>query len=368
MRKKEYDKIFLLIIFIFLIVGIFILASASIGLLVKEGEKVRFSDILLRQFVLGLMPGLILLFITSRIHYKKWKKIALFFFLFSFLLTLAVFEKHIGFEYGGARRWLKIGSFSFQPSELLKFAFVVYLASWINTKQEDIKSFKFGLIPFLVIIAFVGIVLINQPNFGTLGVITITSLLMFVIGGGKLSQIAIIILLGLILIYIAMQFYPHVASRINVFLNPSLERKGIGYQIDQSLIAIGSGHIFGRGFGMSIQKFRYLPEPIGDSIFAVFGEEFGFLGSVLLISLFLFFLYRGFHIVLKNSDPFARLLGSGIIISITVQSFINIGSMIGILPLTGLPLTFISKGGSALLITLTQLGILLNISKNQIRV
>lgn len=362
MRRKSYDKIFLLTIGVFIVSGIFILVSASMGLLDREGAS--FSDILFSQFALGLGGGVLLFLLTSRIHYKKWKKLALPLFLFAFFITILVFFKPFGFEHGGAKRWLIMGPFSFQPSELLKFAFIIYLASWLAAKQEDIKSFKFGLVPFIVIIGFIAVIFILQPDFGTLGVIAFTSLLMFIIGGGKLSQVAIMIFLGLSLIYLATLLYPHVNNRINVFFNPSTDPQGIGYQKKQALIAIGSGNIFGRGFGMSVQKFNYLPEPVGDSIFAVFGEEFGFLGSAFLIGLFLFFLYRGFHIILKSQDHFARLLGSGIVLLIVVQSFINIGSMLGILPLTGLPLVFISQGGSALAMALAEAGVLLNISKN----
>ncbi|MEW5907646.1 MAG: putative peptidoglycan glycosyltransferase FtsW [Patescibacteria group bacterium] len=362
MIKKEYDKFLLIIVGIFIISGVFILTSASTGLLSRNGN-VSLSNILFRQFVLGLGEGIILFLITSRIHYKKWKKFALIIFLISFLLTVLVFESHIGFGHGGARRWLNIGQFFFQPSELLKLAFIIYLASWLSTRQEHVQSFKFGLVPFLIIVGLVGLVLIKQPDIGTLGVVAITSLTMFFIGGGRLSQIAFTIFLGVILVYILTLTYPHVANRLVVFLNPSADPQGIGYQMKQSLIAIGSGGLLGRGFGMSVQKFYYLPEPIGDSIFAVFAEEFGFMGSLFLIGLFMFFLYRGFSIVLKVPDQFARLLGSGIVILIVAQSLINIGSMTGIIPLTGLPLVFISQGGSSLAMAMAEVGILFNISR-----
>jgi cell division protein FtsW len=158
---------------------------------------------------------------------------------------------------------------------------------------------------------------------------------------------------------------PYRMNRITIFLNPSVDQTGIGYQLKQSLIAIGSGGIFGRGFGMSIQKFNYLPEPIGDSIFAVFAEEFGFVGVAALLGLFIFFLYRGFSIALRAPDDFGRLLGTGIVVLIIVESLVNIGAMVGILPLTGIPLIFVSKGGSALAVALTEIGVLLNISKHR---
>ncbi|MBU3925686.1 putative lipid II flippase FtsW [Patescibacteria group bacterium] len=361
MKNKNYDKFFFWIVCLTVLAGFFILFSASMGLLSRDGAD--FSSIIFKQIFFGLL-GFVIFLITSKINYKKWQKFALPFFIFSFLLTLLVFEPHIGFGHSGAKRWINLGFVNFQPSELLKIAFIVYMASWIASRKDDIKSFKFGFLPFLVITAFVGLVLIAEPDIGTLGVIAITGACMFFIGGGKYSQVALMFFLGLALLYVLVLIKPHAMSRIMVFLNPGFDPQGVGYQLKQSLIAVGSGGIFGRGFGMSIQKFHFLPEPIGDSIFAVFAEEFGFLGGLFLIGLLLFFLYRGLKIAMNSSNSFARLLGSGIIISIIVQSFINIGSIIGIIPMTGITLTFISQGGSSLAIALASVGILFNISRN----
>lgn len=362
--RKKYDKIFLMTLLILLVAGFFILFSASASLLTRESAS--FSKTIFKQFVFGLLPGAVLFLIFSKMDYRKWKKYALLFFLFSFFLALLVFIPRVGVEYGGAKRWINLGFTTFQPSELLKFSFIVYLASWIASRKNDIKSFKNGLMPFLIMTAFVGIVLILEPDIGTLGVIAITGALVFFIGGGKYTQMAAIFLLGLILLCGLALARPdsHVMARINVFLHPSSADEQVeGYQIKQSLIAIGSGGVFGRGLGMSIQKFDYLPESIGDSIFAVFAEEFGFLGSAVLIGLFLFFLFRGFKIVANSNDSFAKLLGSGIIMFIVIQSFINIASMIRMVPMTGVPLVFISQGGTALMVALASCGILLNISK-----
>jgi cell division protein FtsW len=186
---------------------------------------------------------------------------------------------------------------------------------------------------------------------------------LFFLGGGRLAQLAILMLLGIGLLFFLVKTEPYRMNRITTLFHPSQDPQGISYQLRQSLIALGSGGVLGRGFGMSVQKFNYLPEPIGDSIFAVFGEEFGFIGSVFLIGLFLFFLYRGFSIALRAPDEFGRMLGAGIVILIIVESFINIGAMIGVLPLTGIPLLFVSRGGSAMAITLAEIGVLLNISK-----
>ena len=359
--KRGYDKPFFWITVVLVVSGIFILASASLGLLNRTG--VSFSNVLIKQISFGIIGGGILALITSKINYNFWKKISVPFFLFSFFLTVLVFVPEIGFEFGGAKRWLSLGLFSFQPAELLKFSFIIYLSSWISSRKNEIPSLKSGLMPFLVIMGFVGGILILQPDIGTLGVIAIASCFMFFIGGGKLNQIAIIIILGLALICLLAFLKPHAMSRIMVFLDPTFDTQGIGYQLNQSLITIGSGGLFGKGFGMSIQKFQYLPEPIGDSIFAVFAEEFGFVGSVILILLFVFFLSRGLFIASRSSDLFARLLASGIVILIAVQTFINIAAMTGLLPLTGLPLAFVSQGGSSLAMALGATGILLNISK-----
>lgn len=363
MKYRQTDKIFLLTVFILLVAGLFILVSASMGLLARE-QGASFSKIVLKQIGLGLVEGVILMLVISKINYKFWKKIALPLFLFCFFLTFLVFVPHIGFEHGGAQRWISIGPFTFQPSEFLKFAFIVYLASWMAGRKNDIKSFKSGFLPFLIMIAFVAMILIKEPDIGTLGVIAIASAFMFLIGGGKYNQLALMIFLGLALLFVLITLKPYAMSRITVFINPDIDPQGIGYQSKQSLIAIGSGGLFGRGLGMSIQKFSYLPEPVGDSIFAVFAEEFGFIGGIILIGLYLFFLYRGFKIALNANDSFARLLGSGLVAIIVIQSFINIGSMTGIIPLTGLPLIFISQGGTALVVALASCGVLLNISKN----
>ncbi|NOY35603.1 MAG: cell division protein FtsW, partial [bacterium] len=326
-------------------------------------NNANFSSVILKQIGVGIGLGLIFLFLAYKIHYTKWKKFAVPIFIFSFLLTALVFVPMVGFEHGGAKRWLVFGPVSFQPSEFLKFGFILYLASWISSRKKEINSFKFGFIPFLIITGFVGVLLVLEPDLGTLGVIAITSLAMFFVGGGKFSQVAIAVFLGMALLGGLVLIKPHAMSRVMVFMDPSYDPQGIGYQLRQSMIAIGSGGISGRGFGMSVQKFNYLPEPIGDSVFAVFAEEFGFAGSLFLIGLFLLFLYRGLFIASRAPDSFSGLFAFGIVILIVTQSFINIGSMIGILPLTGLPLIFVSQGGSALVVTLAEIGILLNISK-----
>lgn len=258
---------------------------------------------------------------------------------------------------------MNFGGFSFQPSELLKFGFLVYLSSWLAARKEEVSSFKFGFLPFLIIVAFVAALLIAEPNISTLLVIGFTAVAIFYIAGGHFKQIAALALIAGILLSAVVIMKPYLMERILVFVDRTHDPQGSGYQIKQAEIAFGSGGIIGKGFGMGIQKFNYLPEPTGDSIFAVIGEEFGFFGTSILIGLFLLFMHRGLLVSSRAPDNFGRLFGSGIVIMIVMQSFMNMAAMIGIFPLTGLPLLFISQGGSALALTLAEVGVLLNISK-----
>ena len=360
--KNKNDFIFLSITLTLVLVGFFILASASLGLAAQPGKNSY--SILIKQVVLGIGLGSLLLFLTNKINYKKWEKIAFPLFLFSFFLTLLTLVPNIGLEYGGAKSWLPVGPFTFQPSELLKFSFVVYLAAWLSKKRKEIPGFKTGLLPFLVIVGLAGAALVFQPDIGTLGIICITASVMFFLAGGKYTQIGLLLIIGLIALSFLALTNDHAMKRFTTFLDSTKDIQGADYQINQAKIAIGSGGLWGKGFGEGLSKFNHLPRPIEDSIFAVAAEEFGFVGAVFLILLFLAFFWRALHIALKAPDGFGRLLASGIAILIIVQSFINMFTTVGLVPLTGLPLIFISQGGSALAVALAEVGILLNISKN----
>jgi cell division protein FtsW len=207
--------------------------------------------------------------------------------------------------------------------------------------------------------------MLKQPDTGTLLVIIAILIAMFIAAGGRWRYLLLLLVIGVFAVFILAQIRPYFMARLTTFLDPSQDALGSGYQIQQSLIAIGSGGIFGRGFGQSIQKFNFLPEPIGDSIFAVACEEFGFIGAFTLVILYLFFALRGYKISSRVSDPFGRLVVIGVITHITAQSFINIGAMLGVLPLTGVPLVFVSHGGTAMLLALAEVGIVLSISKSQ---
>ena len=360
-NKNTMDKPLLYAVFVLLAGGLLVLGSASMVLSQKTFGTIGYY--FLRQVISGGIIGLLALFITSKIPYRTWRRLALPLMIASFLLLAAVFLPHVGISAGGAKRWINLGFLSFQPSEILKLAFVVYLASWLDSRRHEVSSVSYGLIPFSIMIAIVGVFLVMQPDFGTLGIIVITSGLLYFLGGGKVSQIITICLLGVILAYMMIHLAPYRAARLTVFLNPQSDPQGIGYHVNQASIAIGSGGFMGLGFGKSLQKYNYLPEPMGDSIFAIYNEEMGFLGAILMISIFGFIFWRGMLIAKNAPDTFGRLLAGGISIGFITQAFINMAAISGLMPLTGIPLPFISYGGTSLAITLANMGILLNISK-----
>ena len=361
--NTKVDKILLAIIITLMVIGFFIFSSASLGLLAREGA--RFSSVAFSQILFGIIGGSIGMFLTSQIYYRNYRNYAFYIFLFTCLLTLAVFIPGIGLSHGGATRWLHIAGFSFQPSELLKIGFVIYMATWLSGKQKKIHSFKEGLFPFIIITSIAGGILLLQPDTDTFLLMGTAAMAMFITAGGRWKDVGLMFLSGVLLLLLLAYTRPYIMDRFTTFLDPFNDPQGKSYQIQQSLIAIGSGGVIGRGFGQSIQKFEYLPEPIGDSIFAVFAEEFGFIGSVILILLFTFFTFRGYYIASHAKDLFGMLLVVGFITLITLQAFLNIAAMLSIAPLMGLPLPFVSHGGTALLTTLIAVGIVLNVSKYQ---
>lgn len=361
MAGKSFDKTFFISVLLLASSGLLIFVSASMGLLARTGAS--FSGTAFNQIVFGLIFGSITAYFTSRINYKFWRTYAFYIFLASLLISLLVYVPGLGFSHGGATRWIIIFGVSFQPAELLKIGFIIYFAAWLSGIKDQIKLFRFGMLPFMIISAIIGAILLAQPDTDTFLVIFFAGLAMFISEGGRFRDIVILGLLSVLAIGILVANRPYLMSRISVFLNPASDPLGAGYQVQQSLIAIGSGQITGRGFGQSIQKFNFLPEPIGDSIFAVAAEEFGFVGTISLVVMFLFFAFRGLKIAGSAPDTFSRLTVVGIVILIVVQAFLNIGAMLGLLPLSGITLPFVSHGGTALFFVLAEVGIILNISK-----
>lgn len=364
-KPQGVDTIFLALIVTLVTVGFLIFSSASLGLLARGGAS--FSSVAFSQFTFGILGGGAVLLILSNVHYRHYRKYALYIFIIGLLGTLAVFIPGLGMTHAGATRWLDLGITTVQPSEFLKVAYTIYLATWLSGMHRHVEDWRFGLVPFGIISGVTGIVMLLQPDTDTFLVMATGGLAMFVVAGARMRDLCLLILCGIALITAIAFMRPYVMDRLTTFLDPTADPLGSGYQINQSLIAVGSGGIVGRGFGQSIQKFEYLPEPIGDSIFAVFSEEFGFLGVTVLIGLFLAFALRGYKIAQNASDMFGVLLVTGIVTVIMAQTFLNIGAMLAVAPLSGLPLPFISHGGTALLSTLAALGIVLNVSKYRLR-
>jgi cell division protein FtsW len=361
MRASKIDKFFLVIVSLLLLVGIAIFVSASLGILTKNENL--FRSVIFSQLILGFGGGLVGMYFCSKINYKFWRKYSFYIFTISILLTAAVFIPNVGWSHGGAQRWIQLLGFSFQPVEFLKFGFVIYCASWLASVKHKVQDFKFGILPLGVMLAIISGILFKQPDTKSFILIFATGAVMLFISGVPVRY-----LLGLgvgvaVLLSLLVFFTPYLQERVKTFIDPGSDPRGASYQIQQSLIAFGSGGIFGRGLGQSIQKFSYLPEPQGDSIFAVLGEELGFVGGVGTIILYLLFTLRGMRIANTAPDLFSRLLVSGIVILIAVQSFMHIASITGVFPLTGVPLPFMSHGGTSLLVYLSTVGIILNVSR-----
>jgi cell division protein FtsW len=301
-----------------------------------------------------------------RIPVEFVRKHSMWFYLFGILLLVLVFVPHIGFSHGGAKRWLSLGPLSFQPVEFAKYATVVYVAAWLSVLKHRVKEFTVGFIPFMVILGIVGVLLLLQPDTDSFLIIAAACTVLYFISGARWRDLGVMILLGIIAFGGLIAMRPYLLSRIKVFLNPAQDALGSSYQVQQQLIAVGSGKLTGRGFGQSIQKFKYLPEPLGDSIYSVLGEEFGFIGSVTIIIIYVLFFFRGMWVAMRIKDQFGRLVIIGIISLIVFQSFLNIASAIAVFPLGGLPLIFISHGGTALALSLAAMGLVLNVSKKRV--
>ena len=360
--SRMLDRPLLLAIFALLGIGLLMIASAGVAY-----GKVRFGDeyFFLKQQCVGFAVGITSLFIVSRIDYHIFRKfvVPLFFLAIAFLVL--VFIPGVGTTIYGAARWIELGPFSFQPSEVMKLTIILYLAAWLSGKHQEKKNADFfeGHVPFIAILSLVGFLIIKQPDTGTLGLIFCIALAIFFVSGAKISHILFTILAGIGTLGVLIRMAPYRMERFLVFLNPEHDSLGSGYQLKQAMMALGSGGWFGVGLGQGRQKFNYLPEPVTDSIFAVLGEEVGFAGALVVILLFLFVAWRGLRIAQRAPDMFGKLVAVGIVSWIFIQAMINIMAISGMIPLTGIPLPFISYGGTSLAVLLTAVGILLNISK-----
>ncbi len=355
------DQILTITTFALIAFGLVMISSAGVAI-----SQHRFNDgyyFFKHQLFFGVLPGLVLMFIAQKINYQFWKKIALPFFVLNIVFLILIFIPGLGLNFQGASRWIRLGPFSFQPTEMLKLSLILYLAAWLEGKKEQSRDFFEGFIPFLAILGVVGFLIIKQPDMGTLGTIVIIAMAMYFLSGAKMKHLLGMFSAGVVAFFALIKFESYRMNRLLVFLHPELDPKGIGYQINQALLAIGSGGLFGLGLGHSRQKFNYLPEPVGDSIFAIICEEIGLIGAAILVLLFVVFAMRGLKIAKNAPDVFGKLVAIGITSWIIFQALTNISAITGLIPLTGVTLPFISYVGTSLVFSMTAVGILLNISK-----
>lgn len=362
-KPKSMDRILLFIILTLVAGGFFVFSSASLGLLADE--RVSFSSVAFTQGVLGIGGGLMGLLLMSRVYYRTWRKFAFYIFLFGVGLSLLVFVPSLGVAHGGATRWIDIAGFSFQPSEVLKIAFVIYMATWFSGVRKDNTDFWQSTAPFLFSTIIVGAIMLLQRDTDTFLIMAAAGAAMFFVQSGRWKDLLIMAAAAVVLVVLLAFVHDYVKNRLMAFISPDADTYGAGWQMKQSLIAVGNGGWTGRGYGQSVQKFEYLPEPIGDAIFAVFAEEFGFIGVFILVMLFTGFIFRGYRLATEAPDDFGMLLVIGLVTMVALQAFLHMAAMMKLAPMLGLPLPFISHGGTAMLITLSAMGIVLNVSKYQ---
>lgn len=359
-KKGKVDQKYLIAFFILLGFGLVMQYSASSSL----GEA-RFDDpsfYVRGQFiriVLGMVVGLICTFINYQILKKGAFWIALA-GIITLIATLVYHKLHPG---QATARWFPIGGFNFQPSEFAKLALIIYLSSFIERHERHLDDFKRGFIPPVIIMLIMVILIIVEPNYSTAAVFTVFGLIVLFIGGTKLLHFLPFIGGFALLSVITILRSPYKLMRILTFLEPEKDLQGAGYQIHQSMITLGNGGFFGRGLGGSIEKNLFLPDMHTDFIFSVVGEELGFIGAVVLLSLYLYLFIRGIKIALRAPDVFGNLLGIGLSSCLFIYVIVNVGVTCGLLPVTGLPLPFISYGGSSMLFNFACVGIILNISR-----
>ena len=360
-RGHHPDYLFFVVVIILTIFGLAMLASASSNL-----GKIQFNDTyyyLKHQILFGLSLGLLGFTAGYFLHYRNLKKGAFIFLLISLAALVLVFTP-LGLQARNTSRWLRLGPLSFQPAELMKLAFIVYLAAWLsNPKFKRATDFQSGLLPFLIISGTIAALLILQPATSTVVILLLSGLTVYFVSGAPVKYIFLIILFAAIAIGLVVYATPYRRARILGFLDQSADAQGQNYQVNQGLIAIGSGGLTGVGYGQSITKNGYLPTPIDDSIFAIVAEELGFVGAGALLALFALFALRLFWLAKKTGDRFGRLLLVGFGMVIAFQAFVNMAATSGLIPLTGIPLPFVSYGGSALAVFLTMSGIALNVTK-----
>ena len=360
---KKYDKILLIAVIIISLFGVLMIYSSS-----YVWAEYKFNDPYkyLKSQLIFLIIGYIIMFIISNFNYKNYKKLSNIIFGICFLMLILVLIPGIGTVRNGSRSWFGIGGFGIQPSEFTKLGLIIFTAKYLDNNRSELKDIKKGVLPILTTLIIVFGLIMLEPDFGTGVVIVMTIIVLLFVSGVKMNFFIKIGIVGLIGVIILILIAPYRLERIISFINPWTDPLGSGFQIIQSLYAIGPGGLLGLGFGNSIQKHFYLPEPQTDFIFSIISEEFGFMGVLIVASLFITIIYRGFKIAMNCEDIFGKYLSFGITFGLAFQTILNLMVVVGLIPVTGVTLPFLSYGGSSLLISLTSIGILLNIGKKEI--
>ncbi len=363
-RFRTLDPGILWTTFGLLVFGLVMLLSATGPVaLSRSGSSLYFVK---HQLTNGIIPGFIAFFTLALIDYRIWRRFALFALIGSIIALTLVFIPGIGLELGGARGWIHLGAFTVQPTEFVKLTFLIYLSAWLANRegQRDHHTLENGLIPFLAALGAVMLLVILQPDTGSMAVIVLMSLFVYFLSGAPVVWFAGLSVMGIGLLTLLIRHSQYRARRFTAFLHPELDPLGVGYHINQAILAVGSGGWFGLGYGHSRQKFLYLPEVEADSISAVIAEELGFVVMLALLLVFAGLIWRCFIISREARDPFGRYIAAGVGVWIAVQLFLNVGSMTGLMPMTGVTLPLISHGGSAMVSLLGALGLLAGIPRS----
>jgi cell division protein FtsW len=356
------DYLFLGLLAALLAVGFIVLTSASGPVAVERYGNV--FHLVKRQALYGLLPGAFLFVLAAGIDIRQLRNAYAWFYGSSILLLALVFIPGVAADWGTSHSWLSVAGLSIQPVEIVKLTFIFAAAGWlVRMGERELNDWRTGLLPFLFGFGALGGLLIMQPDTGGLMVLGFIAVAMYVVAGAPWRDFAAIAGLGALGLAAIVKTAPYRAERFMTFLHPEKDPLGIGYHINQAYLAIGSGGWFGLGLGHSRQKFQYLPEVAGDSIVAVMAEELGFVAVVAFLAAYLAFCWRGFGIARRSPDDFSRYVAVGIMAWISAQAFLNVGSMLGLMPMTGLPLPFVSHGGSALMMTLLAMGVMVGISR-----
>lgn len=357
---KKYSRLLIISIIIITLFGALMIYSAS-----SVWAEYKFNDQYkyLKSQLIFLVLGYLIMILISKFPYQNYKKLSNIIFLVTTSLLVLVLIPGIGTVRNGSRSWFGLGGFGIQPSEFTKLSLIIFTAKYLENNERDLKSIKKGVLPILGVLLLVFALIMLEPDFGTGVVIVMTIVVLLFVSGVNLNFFVKIGILGLIGVVVLIIIAPYRTQRIISFLNPWSDPLGSGFQIIQSLYAIGPGGLLGLGLGNSIQKHFYLPEPQTDFIFSIISEEFGFLGILIVAVLFLTIITTGFKIATKCEDKFGKYLAFGITFSLAFQAMLNLMVVVGLIPVTGVTLPFLSYGGSSLLISLTSISILLNINK-----